>query len=101
MLHPIKTALLGIVALAVFTPPASADMPDPAEVFLSGRVSIGGSYLLRTGSQLGSAGRDEFDYAVFVRELVAFIAKEVLPDAGEEYVDSEIPSRLSASMPHQ
>ncbi|MGH7821089.1 MAG: hypothetical protein ACREQ9_15095 [Candidatus Binatia bacterium] len=98
----LRAALLGIAALVALATPTSAEMPDPAEVFLSGRISVGGSYLLNTGNALAKGRSDHLDYAVFVRELLAFIAKEILPDAEDEYAGgSEIPSRLSASMPHQ
>ncbi len=41
------------------------------------------------------------DYATFVLELLAFVAKEVLPDSQDEFPESLIGSRLSDSMPEK
>ena len=41
------------------------------------------------------------DYATFALELLAFVAKEALPDSPDEFAESLIGSRLSHSMPEQ
>jgi len=91
----------GLAALAtfLFATNALAEWRDPVDVFVSGRLSIGASPLLAVGEPMNLADQQEIDYAVFAHELVAYIAKEVLPDAGDEFAGSEIPSRLSVSMP--
>lgn len=53
----------------------------------------------RAMSPKGNSGT--LDYATFVLELLAFVAKEVLPDSQDEFPESLIGSRLSHSMPEQ
>ena len=63
--------------------------------------------LLSATASAESSGGDEtietnpatLDYATFVLELLAFVAKEVLPDSQDEFPESLIGSRLSHSMP--
>lgn len=54
---------------------------------LAGRAS-----LERSGSE---ADAKELDAGNFAAELVAYLTQEILSDAGEEYRDSPIPSRLN------
>ncbi len=44
-------------------------------------------------------GAARLDYAVFAYELLAYVAKEVLPDSPEEYFESPIGSHLSRDLP--
>jgi hypothetical protein len=100
MLHRFKATILGTLTLTLAAASASAEMPDPVDVFLSGRIQVGPSPLLQVGERVSAYSPAQLDYAVFVHELVAYVTKEILPDAQDEYLESsEIPSRLSPGMP--
>lgn len=93
MIRAVTAALAGTLLLSSA---ASAQFRDPVDVFVSGHVSIGSSRFLTVGEGVRRANAAEVDYAVFVRELVAFVTKEILPDSGDEYAhSSEIPSPLT------
>lgn len=99
MRHQLKTAALFVsLLLGVLAGPVAAQDLDPARLFLSSDLRVTGNpYLLTTEAAGRVTSPAELDYAIFVHELVAYVAKEVLPDAPDEYAgSSRIPSRLSA-----
>jgi hypothetical protein len=52
-----------------------------------------------TGAAADAAAAHPFSYPLFASEIVAYVAKEVLSDAQDEFADSPIPGHLSPSMP--
>ena len=83
-----KSRLFAAWALVLVWMPASIDRAFGSEIVLPS-----------TGETRTSA--TSLDRATFVLELLAFVAKEVLPDSPPEFSESLIGSRLSGSMPEQ
>jgi hypothetical protein len=84
-----RAAAIASVCCLVSAATSRAEPPDPAAVFVSGRIGIAASPLLAPGERAGSAaGPTELDYAVFLRELIAYVTKEALPEAEDEYAGS-------------
>lgn len=94
---------LAIGLLALGSVPVFAQPADSIGRLLSSRIVIGESSFVAPAELVeGADSGARLDYAVFVHELVAFVAKEVLPNSGDEYArSSPMPSRLSDSMPYQ
>lgn len=90
-----------LAALAIEAPPASAiDAQIPflrarVEVLLDTRMAP----LMLAPAVAVQRSRRALDFATFASELTAYIAKEVLDDAPDEFSDSEIKGPLSRSMP--
>jgi hypothetical protein len=71
-----------------------------AESFTVGRTTLSTEMMILTGvdgpqAPEFAAPSVDVDYGIFSRELLAYVAKEVLPDAEDEYYASPIPSQLS------
>ena len=91
-----RIAAAAFVVTLLLVEIASAQFRDPVDVFVSGHIGMGSSPFLTVGERVRLASPGEVDYAVFLHELVAFVTKEVLPDADDEYAhSSDIPSALT------
>jgi hypothetical protein len=87
-----------LVALLALAGSAFGEPWRRAEIFLTSSVDGRNTALLAAGDvEVGQA--PGVDYALFATELVAYLAKEVLHDATDEYDGSLLGSHLSRSMP--
>lgn len=97
VVDPRKPSSLVLWILTLTSAAASAQTLGPPEVFLSsGHDRRAISFLSAGETPRGSTAG--MDYATFAYELIAFIAKEVLPDSHDEYPESPLGSRLSRDM---
>lgn len=95
-----KLSWVWAVGLSALPVTASAQDLGPTRISLSPWRDVPAISLLTLGDAT-SRNPAGLNYAVFVSELVAFVTKEVLSDASDEYQDSPLGSHLSRGMPAQ
>jgi len=99
MLRPWGLCCLLSSTLVLLSANASAQRIGTTEVVLASSGEKQAISLFSGDGLTMNGDRATLDYATFVYELFAFVTKEVLSDAGDEYPESPIGSRLSRSMP--
>jgi len=87
--------LVALVALAL---PASGQTWPRTQIFLASSGEAQTNSLLSVGD-IATPSTPGVDYALFATELAAYLAKEILHDATNEYDGSLLGSHLSRSMP--
>ncbi len=93
---------LALAIAAFFAGPVVAEpIPSVGILLTAGAGGAIVSSIDDTGRVSWSRGPARLDYAVFAYEILAYVAKEVLPDSPEEYFESPIGSRLSRDMPER
>jgi hypothetical protein len=98
-----KPALDGLIVayLALLLGTAAAETPKADDFVRSAEILLFSSgAALSVGREEDRFGDDgEIDYWLFTRELLAFVANEVIPESRNEYADSPNPSALTDRLP--